>query len=82
MIAKMYQPQITSGQARKGLRIGHPELSVECPLCHSAAGRRCFMKPGLLGITHAVRQLTYESKLLERYSSPAARDVRITNSVR
>ena len=57
------QPQyrITTGQARKGVRLGHPELSVECPQCHSAIGRRCFMKPGLLGITHGVRRLKYQA---------------------
>jgi hypothetical protein len=52
---------ITSGQARKGLRRGHPELSVECPQCHSAVGRKCFMKPGFLGITHIARRVKYQS---------------------
>lgn len=59
MGAHVKQHQITTGQARKGIRVGHPELSIECPQCHSVAGRRCFMNPGLLGITHAVRQMTY-----------------------
>lgn len=75
MITKINQPQITSGQARKGMRVGHPELSVECPQCHSAAGRRCFMKPGLLGITHAVRQISYRSQVLQRYSASAELEV-------
>jgi len=77
MIARVKPPQITSRQARKGLRAGHPELSVKCPQCHSEAGRRCFMKPGLLGITHAVRQITYRSQLLQRYSASAAREVEV-----
>ena len=77
MLGKMNQPQITSGQARKGLRKGHPELSVECPQCHSEAGRRCFMKPGLLGITHAVRQLAFRSQLLRHYSAAAEWEVEV-----
>lgn len=60
MTAKMKpENRVTTGQARKGIRVGHPELSIECPQCHSVVGRRCFMSPGLLGITHAVRQLAY-----------------------
>lgn len=59
MSAKIRQHQITTGQARKGFRIGHPELSIQCPQCHSVIGQRCFMSPGLLGITHLVRQITY-----------------------
>ncbi len=51
-----------SRQARRGLRIGHPELSVECPQCHSAAGRTCFMGPGFLGITHRVRRTRYQQQ--------------------
>ena len=43
----------------------------------SEAGRRCFMKPGLLGITHAVRQIRYRSQLLQRYSASAAREVEV-----
>jgi hypothetical protein len=77
MIAKMNPPQITSAQARKGLRAGHPELSVECPQCHSTAGRRCFMRPGLLGITHAVRQIKYRSQSLQRYSISAELEVEV-----
>lgn len=77
MIAKMNPPQITSVRARKGLRAGHPELSVECPQCHSAAGRRCFMRPGLLGITHAVRQIEYRSQSLQRYSTSAELEVEV-----
>jgi hypothetical protein len=75
MIARMNQTPITSGQARKGMRVGHPELSVECPQCHSAVGRRCLMRPGLLGITHAIRQITYRSQSLQRYSASAGLDV-------
>lgn len=77
MIAKMNPPQITSGQARKGLRAGHPELSVECPQCHSAAGRLCLMRLGLLGITHAVRQIKYRSQSLQRYSTSAELEVEV-----
>lgn len=54
--------RLTSGQARKGVRLGHPELSVECPQCHSVIGRRCFMKPGLLGITHTARKVLYNKQ--------------------
>ena len=77
MIAHVKTPQITSQQARKGLRAGHPELSVKCPQCHSEAGRRCFMKTGLLGITHAARQITYRHQLLQRYSASAAQEVEV-----
>lgn len=52
--------QINSKQARRGLEAGHPELSVECPQCHSSAGRTCFMGPGYMGITHRARQALYE----------------------
>jgi hypothetical protein len=48
---------LTSGQARRAARIGHPELSVECPKCHAAVGRTCFMPPGILGVTHSLRKL-------------------------
>lgn len=48
-----------SKQARKGIRRGHPELAVECPQCHSAVGRTCFMGPGYWGITHVVRKARY-----------------------
>ena len=60
MIGELTRHRPTSGQARKGVRMGHPELSIECPQCHSAIGRRCLMRPGLLGITHSVRQMTYQ----------------------
>ena len=69
MIVRTNQFRITSAQARKGMRAGHPELSVECPECHSAAGRRCFMRPGLLGISHTARQITYRTQLHEGYSA-------------
>ena len=49
----------TSGEARKGLLRGHPELAVECPRCHSAVGRTCFMEPGIMGITHRMRTIRY-----------------------
>ena len=65
MTVKVKQHQITTGQARKGMRIGHPELSVECPQCRSVIGQRCFMSPGLLGITHSVRQMTYRRQASE-----------------
>jgi hypothetical protein len=60
MIGELTRHRLTSGQARKGVRMGHPELSIECPQCHSAIGRRCLMRPGLLGITHSVRQMAYQ----------------------
>jgi hypothetical protein len=50
----------TSGQARKAARKGRPELSIECPQCHSAVGRTCFMKPGIMGVTHTVRKIRYQ----------------------
>lgn len=34
---------INSTQARRRLESGHPELWVECPQCHSSAGRTCFV---------------------------------------
>jgi hypothetical protein len=52
-------------QARKGIRKGHPELSVECPQCHSPAGRTCFMGPGYWGITHKVRKARYQEMSVE-----------------
>jgi len=52
----------TSGQARKAARRGHPELSIECPQCHAIIGRTCFMKPGILGVTHAVRKIRYQQE--------------------
>jgi hypothetical protein len=48
-----------SKQARKGIRKGHPELTVDCPQCHSPAGRTCFIAPGFWGITHTVRKTRY-----------------------
>ena len=48
-----------SKQAKKGIRSGHPELTVECPQCHSPAGRTCFMAPGYWGITHTARKARY-----------------------
>jgi hypothetical protein len=51
---------ITSKQARRHLAVGYPELSIECPQCHSSAGRRCFMGPGYMGITHRVRRALYQ----------------------
>jgi hypothetical protein len=52
----------TSGQARKGSRMGHPELSIECPRCHSAIGRTCFMEPRAMGITHTIRKIRYQER--------------------
>jgi len=49
----------TSREARKGVLRGHPELAIECPRCHSAVGRTCFMEPGILGITHRIRITQY-----------------------
>jgi hypothetical protein len=51
---------ITSKQARRHLAVGYPELAIECPQCHSSAGRRCFMGPGYMGITHRVRRALYQ----------------------
>ncbi len=51
---------ITSGQARRAARKGHPELSVECPRCHAAVGRTCFMPPGIMGVTHTLRKTLYQ----------------------
>jgi hypothetical protein len=52
--------QINSKQARRHLQVGYPELSIECPQCHSSAGRTCFMGPGYMGITHRARRAVYE----------------------
>jgi len=54
---------LTRGNARRALRVATPELSIECPQCHSAAGRRCLMAPGLTGITHTIRKFQYEGKI-------------------
>jgi hypothetical protein len=48
-----------SKQAKKGIRSGHPEIMVECPQCHSPAGRTCFMAPGYWGVAHTVRKARY-----------------------
>ncbi len=53
------QLSLNSKQAKKGVLRGHPELAVECPQCHSAIGRTCFMGPGYWGITHQVRKSRY-----------------------
>lgn len=59
MATSHVQVRPNSKQARKGILRGHPELAVECPQCHSAAGRTCFMGPGYWGITHLVRKARY-----------------------
>jgi hypothetical protein len=69
MFGNQTQNRITSGQARKGFRTGHPELLVECPQCHSAIGRRCFMKPGLLGISHTARLVTYQKQQARAFAA-------------
>lgn len=58
------QPLLTSGQARRAARKGHPELSVECPQCHAIVGRTCFMKPGFWGVTHIIRKEWYQQQQL------------------
>lgn len=58
-------------QARKGIRRGHPELTVECPQCHSPVGRTCFMGPGYWGITHMVRKARYQ-ELSNASATPSA----------
>jgi len=60
---------INSKQARRRLESGHPELSIECPRCHSSAGRTCFMGPGFLGITHRARRALYQQ--IQMQNSPA-----------
>ena len=64
-----YRP--SSGQARKAVRRGHPELSIECPRCHSAIGRTCFMEPGLMGITHTIRKIRYQDRQASESASVA-----------
>ena len=60
-----------SKQAKKGIRKGHPELAIECPQCHSAVGRTCFMGPGYWGITHMVRKVRYqEACIAETMAAP------------
>ena len=56
---------LTRGNARKALRLATPELSIECPHCHSAAGRRCLMEPGLAGITHRIRKFQFAQREIE-----------------
>ena len=51
---------ITSKQARRHLAVGYPELSIECPECHSSAGRKCFMVPGYMGIAHRLWRVLYQ----------------------
>jgi hypothetical protein len=62
---------INSKQARRRLESGHPELSIECPQCHSAAGRTCFMGAGFMGITHRARQALYQQIQLQSSAAPA-----------
>lgn len=59
------QHRVTSTQARKGVLMGHLELSVECPQCHSAIGRRCFLPPGFMGITHLSRRHAYQRERMK-----------------
>ena len=59
MAASRVQLWPNSKQAKKGIRTGHPELMVECPQCHSPAGRTCLMGPGYWGITHTARKARY-----------------------
>ena len=61
----------SSGQARKAVRRGHPELSIECPRCHSAIGRTCFMEPGLMGITHTIRKIRYQERQALEFAAVA-----------
>jgi len=60
----------TSGQARRAARIGHPELSIECPQCNATVGRTCFMKPGLMGVTHTVRKIVYQQRIAALPTAP------------
>ena len=39
MATSRAQVWANSKQAKKGIASGHPELTVECPQCHSPAGR-------------------------------------------
>lgn len=54
---------LTSGQARRAARMGHPEMSIECPQCHATVGRTCFMKPGFWGVCHTIRKEKYHQQL-------------------
>lgn len=56
---------VNSAQARKGVFTGHPELSIECPQCGSAVGRRCFLPPGFIGITHQSRRIAYQRERMK-----------------
>jgi hypothetical protein len=62
---------INSKQARKHLAVGYPELSIECPQCHSSAGRKCFMAPGYMGITHRARRALYEEFRTRGLATPS-----------
>jgi len=64
MAASRVQLWPNSKQAKKGIRTGHPELMVECPQCHSPAGRTCFMGSGFWEITHAVRKARYREQCM------------------
>lgn len=61
-----------SGQARRAARMGHPELSVECPQCHAIIGRTCFMKPGVMAVTHNLRKLAYEQQRIILLTEPVS----------
>ena len=63
--------QINSKQARRRLEMGYPELSIECPQCHSSAGRTCFMGPGYMGITHRARRAVYEQLRSRSLATPS-----------
>ena len=61
---------LTSGQARRAVHKGYPELSVECPQCHATVGRTCLMKPGFWGLTHTIRKQKYQQE--QRTDPPSA----------
>ncbi len=58
--------RVMKKSTRNGMLKGHPELDIECPQCHSAVGRTCFMAPGYWGITHTVRKVQYQRQFIER----------------
>jgi len=62
--------RINSKQARRRLESGHPELSIECPQCHSSVGRTCFVGPGFLGITHRARRALYQQIQMQSLAVP------------
>lgn len=62
---------INSTQARRRLESGHPELWVECPQCHSSAGRTWFMGARFMGITHRARRALYQQIQLQNVATPA-----------